>query len=314
MTVMAALTAIEAVWWALNWQMGNAPVPYLFTYLALAAGGLVLAVLVKKLVNPTGASPNWRSVIPATILFAIGASLFLPLKYAIPKIVPFWLDVPLAKGELALFGTHPWLVLDQMLGWAARPIDRLYGLWLPTQLLLFFTVMIQPGSPKKSRAIVAYTLAWFLLGMVGATILSSAGPIFHDRIFGGSAFAGLGATLRARGAWVVLAESESMWTALASGQPGLAAGISAAPSIHVAISVWIFLAAREMAPRASPFALIYAIFVWAASVQLGWHYVFDGLVGTLGMCAVWKISETSRWQRSSPGSYPLRTLSTHQDA
>ena len=62
------------------------------------------------------------------------------------------------------------------------------------------------------------------------------------------------------------------------------------PSIHVAISVWILLVSREMAPRAVPYAACYVVFIWVASVALGWHYATDGLVGSLGMLGIWSIS------------------------
>ena len=88
----------------------------------------------------------------------------------------------------------------------------------------------------------------------------------------------------------MLAESDKMWASLASGRPGIVAGISALPSIHVAISLWIYLAARTLAPRAAPYALAYFGFIWIGSVQLGWHYAADGLAGALGMLAIWKLS------------------------
>lgn len=290
LTVMAAVTAVEFAWWTIAWSLGVAPSPFLITYLALAFVGLASAFLVHRVLKPRAASPNWSSIIPATILVGIGSSLFLPLKYAIPRLVPFWLDSPLANAERVMFAADPWQVLDGLLGWAAVPIDGLYGLWLPIQTFILFTVMTQRASTVKTHALIAYVLAWFLLGVVAATVFSSAGPIFHDRIFGGSAFAALHETLRYRGAWVVLAESDKMWASLASGRPGLVAGISAVPSIHVAISVWIFLAARTMAPGAAPYAFVYAAFVWIGSVQLGWHYVTDGLVGAVGMLVIWMMS------------------------
>jgi len=241
----------------------------------------------------------------ATALVGIGASLFLPLKYAVPELIPFWLDPPLARAERIVFGADPWLALDHFFGWAAMPLDRLYGLWLPTQSLLFFVVMTQPASTAKSRLLIAYVLAWSVLGVGAALALSSAGPIFHDRIFGGTAFAGLRETLQSRGAWVVLAESDKMWASLASRQPSIVAGISAVPSIHVAISVWIFLAARQMAPRAAPYAFCYAALVWIASVQLGWHYVTDGLAGLLGMLAIWVLSGRLQRFLESPDQLPF---------
>lgn len=286
---MLAITAAEACWWAANWQFETAPAPYLFTYIALAFCGVGAALAFRLAMQPSAPAPKWRSVITATVMIGVGASLFLPLKYAIPQLIPFWLDAPLAQAEKHLFGIEPWLILDRCLGLLARPMDWLYGLWLPTQALILFLVVLQRGSAAKSRVLISYVLAWFLLGIVGATFFSSAGPIFHDRIFGGTDFAGLRETLQARGAWVALGESDQMWASLTRGQPTIVAGISAVPSIHVAISFWMFLAARLMAPRAALYALAYALLIWIGSVQLGWHYVSDGLAGLLGMLVVWNL-------------------------
>jgi hypothetical protein len=291
LTLMAAVTAVELAWWAAVWLMGQAPAPYLFTYVGLSFGGLGSALVVRALLFPRAAAPNWWSVIPATLLVAIGASLFLPLKYAIPQIVPFWLDQPIAQAERMIFATDPWLQLDRLLGWAAVPIDGLYGLWLPVQSLFLFTVLTQPASAAKSRSLIAYVLAWFLLGVVAAILFSSAGPLFYDRVLGGTDFATLRETLQHRGAWVALGESDKMWASLASGRPSIVAGISAVPSIHVAVSVWMFLAVRRMAPALAPYALVYSIVIWLGSVQLGWHYVVDGLVGALGILGIWVLSD-----------------------
>jgi hypothetical protein len=291
LAVMAAVTAVEFCWWAVLWKSGFAPAPYVLTYLALAFAGLACVLSLRALTGTMAGSPNWWSVLASTTFIGIGSSLFLPLKYAIPQIVPFWLDQPIAQAERMIFATDPWLQLDRLLGWATVPIDRLYGLWLPAQSLLLFTVLTQPASAAKSRALIAYVLAWFLLGVVAAILFSSGGPLFYDRLLGGTAFAALRETLQYRGAWVALAESDKMWASLASGRPSIVAGISAVPSIHVAISVWMFLAVRRMAPRLAPYSLVYSIAMWVGSVQLGWHYVADGLVGTLGMLGIWVLSD-----------------------
>ena len=81
-----------------------------------------------------------------------------------------------------------------------------------------------------------------------------------------------------------------MWAARADSDPGLVAGISAVPSVHVAMSLWIYLAAREIAPRAALPAFLYFLLVWIGSVQLGWHYASDGLAGAVGMLAVWRLA------------------------
>jgi membrane-associated phospholipid phosphatase len=163
-------------------------------------------------------------------------------------------------------------------------------LWLPVQSLALFSVMVLPPSSAKSRALIAYSLAWFLLGVVAAVGCASVGPIFYDRLFGGHEFAALADRLGG-GAWMVQREADAMWASFASGRPGLVAGISAMPSLHVAISFWLWLTARSLAPRLASFALAYAVFIWIASVQLGWHYVSDGLAGALGMLALWWLAK-----------------------
>ena len=303
LAVTAVLTLAELLWWALAWRAGFAPTPFLGTYLALALAGLGGALALRLALRRKVARAPWASVLCGGVLVAVGASLFLPLKVAIPHEIPFWLDQPLAAGERALFDADPWQLADRLLGWAAVPVDRLYGLWLPLQTLALFTVMLEPPSPAKSRALTAYSLAWFLLGVAAAALLSSAGPLFYDRLLGGSDFAALRETLGARGAWVALAESDRMYASLASNRPGFVAGISAAPSIHVAISLWLYLAARTMAPRAAPLALAYTLFIWFSSVQLGWHYVSDGLIGIAGMLAVWALAGLIE-RRSAPSQRP----------
>jgi hypothetical protein len=93
---------------------------------------------------------------------------------------------------------------------------------------------------------------------------------------------------------MVIAESDRMYSSFALRQPGLVSGISAVPSVHVAISVWIFLAARTMARPLSGYALLYAVLIAMGSVQLGWHYVTDGFVGVVGAVGIWVVSEPLR--------------------
>lgn len=285
--VLAAITAIEWLWWAAAWWKGAAPLPMLPSYLLLTAALAGVALLLRWALRLPPVATSAATMLAGAALVGAGASAFLPIKYAIPRLVPFWLDRPLALFERRLFGADPWSILDRLFGKATVPLDWLYGAWLPTQSLILFLVVAATPSREKTRALIAYALCWFLLGIVAATLLSSAGPIFYDRLSGGSEFAALAPALRARGAWIIFAESDPMWRSFQSSRPGLAAGISAMPSIHVAISLWIALVARALAPRATIPAFIYFAIMWIASVQLGWHYVLDGMAGAAGMLLIW---------------------------
>jgi len=292
LVTMAAVTVAELIWWVAVWSIGLAPLPHLAIYLGLTFTALGAAIGLRLAFRLAPTEAPWRAVLLGTVLVGVGASAFLPLKYAIPAEIPFWLDRPIALAERILFGTDPWILLDRLLGWAIFPMDWLYGCWMPVQSLVLFSLILARPSAAKSRALIAYSLAWFLLGVVAAVLLSSAGPIFYDRLYGGHEFQSLDAMLRARGGWIVLAESDLMWASRTDSVPGVVAGISAVPSVHVAISLWIYLAARELAPKAALPAFLYFLLVWIGSVQLGWHYASDGLAGAVGMLAVWPLART----------------------
>jgi hypothetical protein len=288
--VMAGTALAQLIWWAIAWRFGIAPPVSLPIYLAMAFAVLGLALVLSLGLGYRPSAASLPAAVAGTVCIAVGGAAFLPLKYAIPREIPFWLDRPAALAERSLLGTDPWLLLDRIFGWWAVPMDWLYAAWLPTQLLVLFLLMLAAPSPMKSRALIAYALIWFVLGAVGAVLLSSAGPIFYDRLYGGNSFAGLRQTLEARGAWWVIAESDAMWASFVGSKPGTVAGISAFPSIHVAISFWLVLAARTIAPRFVPVAIGYFLLIWAGSVQLGWHYASDGLVGVIGTLGLWRLS------------------------
>lgn len=260
------------------------------TYVALAFVALAVALGLRPLWRRGEPRASWPTLLAGALLIGISASLFMALKMAIPSLSPFWLDQALADAESSLFGSDPYLLLDALFGRATIVVDRIYGLWLPLQLVVLFSLLAAPPSRAKAQALTSYAAAWFLIGVVGATLLSSAGPIFFDRLFGGDRFAALHQILQARGAWMVLHTSDAMWSAQLSGRPALVAGISAAPSMHIAVSLWILLAARRLAPRAVPLCAAYLAFIWIASVQLGWHYASDGLAGVLAMAGLWWLS------------------------
>jgi len=300
--VMALMTGCELVAWAVAAFVGIAPLPLLGTNLAFAFIALAVALVVRLLVTRTKPSPTWPAMICAALLVALGASLFSALKYSIPALVPFWLDPHLDWAERALFGAPPWQLLNWALGWATMTVDRIYGAWLPTQLVVLFLVILARPSPAKSKALACYAAAWFLIGIIAATAFSSAGPVFYDRAIGGTQYAALHATLVRHDAWMVIATSDAMWAAHASGHPGLVSGISAVPSMHVAISLWMVLTARALAPKLAPMAWAYFAFILIASVQLGWHYASDGIAGCLGLAALWALTHPR--PHSRPGSAP----------
>jgi hypothetical protein len=214
------------------------------------------------------------------------AAAFSALKAALPALIPYWSDSYLAAFEGRLFGMQSWELSHLLFGWATPAIDLIYFSWIFVQVAVFYAVLVSKPSPLKTRALVSYSLGWMILGLGAAYTLSSAGPIFHDRMFGGDTFAGLEAALR--DAPATMRAADKLWQVHRMGGNGVGAGISAMPSLHVAIALWIALIARHS--RLGLAGWIYFGLICLGSVHLGWHYASDSLIGAVGFYLIWSVS------------------------
>jgi hypothetical protein len=220
-------------------------------------------------------------------LMSFGSAAFAALKGGIPKLVPFWTDVPLANAEEAIFGAAPWKLSHEAFGWATPLFDHLYATFVPIHVLAVFALLASPPSRLKSMALVTLALCWIVLGVLGAYMLSSAGPLFYDHIFGGNRFAELVQSMRSS-APLSQIEFNALWSAFKSDHAFIANGISAMPSMHVALTLWLALVLNHT--RVALIGWIYYGLIWLASVHLGWHYFSDGLVATGGTLFLWRFS------------------------
>lgn len=249
-----------------------------------------------------------RSRIFAVVLgvqvLALGGSAFNSLKVALPASVPFWADAPIAAMEHQIFTMHPWQVTQAMFDWATPAIDLMYGLWFPIAVVGTYSVLGMDPSPLKTRAMVSQALIWLILGIGGAYLLSSAGPLFYDRIYGGELFAPMLETLRRDGADLAIRTSDMLWRAYTANSVEVGTGISAMPSLHVGIALWLALVMDQSRFRVVGWS--YYVFVWIGSVHLGWHYAADGLAATIGTLVIWQA--TPRLLRAvgmtGAGEYP----------
>jgi hypothetical protein len=302
---MAAITAVQFGCWIAMWSTGVARTALFSLYDIVAIVGLAVAFVIFFLwylasLSRAGEDRPFRrivhdfdprrfvAVVAATVLGPITAGAFTSLKAAIPLAVPFYLDAPIARLERSLFGTDPWRISHALLGWATPFIDTFYLSWLPIMLLAFNLVLLSRPSPRKTRSLIAYVLMWPAVGTLGGYLLSSAGPIFHDALFGGNS--GLLDALRREGANDTLMAYNHLWTAYANRFETLGGGISAMPSMHVAMAFWLAMTVRAFFPRIQWAGWIYWALIWVSSIHLGWHYASDGLVGSAAAALVWRVA------------------------
>jgi len=308
---MAAVAAVELVLWLVMWSAGIAGSPLIALYNVVEIIGLAGALVpfflwyLWKLYREGERRPAGRiardfdrtravAILLAVFLGSITAGAFSTLKDAIPLAVPFYLDSGLTNFERAIFGTDPWRISHDLLGWATPVIDRFYLSWLPVMLIAFNLVLLSKPSALKSRSLIAYILIWPIVGTLGSYSLASAGPIFHDALFGGHS--GLIAALEREGATGNLHAYHYLLDAYANRANALGGGISAMPSMHIAMACWLALTLRGAAPRLQWIGWTYFAMIWVSSFHLGWHYVSDGVVGSAGASLIWRAAKSRLWR------------------
>jgi hypothetical protein len=313
---MAMIAAVQlAAWWVM-WDAGIARRPMIGLYDLVAIAGLVMGFVpfslsyllrirregeTRPLARIREDLEPWRiaAVGAAMMLGGVTAGAFSAMKGAIPVAVPFYLDPALARLDRAVFGTDPWRLTHAWFGWATPAIDMFYLSWLLVMLLGFYLVLLARPSARKTQSLVAYLLMWPLVGTLGGYALSSAGPIFQDALFGGHS--GLIGALQHDGAVKALQLQQRLLAAYGVRYEMLGAGISAMPSMHIAMACWLALTIRAAWPRAQFAGWAYLALIWFGSVHLGWHYFSDGVVGVAAALLIWRLAgviaaaRLSRW-------------------
>lgn len=233
------------------------------------------------------------------VVFVLGpvSIVFAELKSRIPALVPFHWDVDFARIDAWLHGgIHPW-------EWLAGPFLNGPVLTILTLLYAYgwhaigFTVLahacfIETSIRLRMRFLLSFFACWMLLGSVAAVAFSSAGPAYYALLHGPPGdFGPLLEQLRMldRAGWLTpVPIIDLLWRAYQP--PGVAPwglGISAMPSLHVAISCLYFLYARHYGGVAAVLAAFYLGVTLVGSVISGWHYAVDGYAAILGTIAIW---------------------------
>lgn len=183
------------------------------------------------------------------------------LKLMITAVVPFWADAMFAASDRAIFvdAQAIALILKPTLPW----FGFFYGLWHVVHLGGILWVLHWRRA-EKARHIISFMLTW-AIGMALAYVFSSAGPIFtghYDLAIAPES---------------VRKPAAILWANYQAEGALIGGGISAFPSMHVAIAAWFWLALKDRGAPLTGFAYLLGIFV--CSIILGWHYVADGIAG-----------------------------------
>jgi hypothetical protein len=308
-----AVFAVSGVLLAAALILGDRPVFYYLDFVASRRGLALCAlppllwlswigilVTKRRLERPTLAiyrmvRRNRYWLLRGTVLVALAppvAKAFSVIKRSIPDIVPFYADSQLAYADRVLFfGLDAWQVTHAVLGpISTLLIDRLYLLWFPMMVILNAWYAFTRDQRLQIRGLLTYILAWGLLGNVFAMGLSSVGPCFYELFYGSTHFRPLMDTLRDYDSIYGIKAFRTMnWLYESRDKDRFGSGISAMPSLHVAISFLTYLTTRYAARSRWLVGLAgaYALLIFIGSIHLGWHYAVDGIVSVIGVSIIW---------------------------
>ncbi|MCB2075456.1 MAG: phosphatase PAP2 family protein [Novosphingobium sp.] len=252
------------------WMAAAAVIGSITAILSMAARG------VSSPVDELRSVDRRRAVYVTSVILLAGLNMiaFMWMKPLLNYLVPFWADPMLANLDHAIFlGHDPW----KLFAWLNFPWSGLvyHQFWFAMMILMLLVVAIAPPSPQKSAVMLSYFLLWSIVGPVIHTLMPAAGPIFYERMGYGGRFDGLAPGPETQ--WV----ADYLWSIYSSESFGAGSGISAMPSMHVTITVWMMIAVWMFARQFVLPALVAGSAIFLLSISLGWHYAIDGIAGAV---------------------------------
>lgn len=234
----------------------------------------------------------------ALVAFVATSTCFSANKVKVIGTEGFQYDDLFIQWDRVLFlGRAPWELTHRLLPTAAltKWIDLLYHpLFIPMVVGYILCFSTRARADLRYTYMLTYLASFVIIGMMMATTLSSAGPVFYGDLVGDEAvFAPLLDRLdlqsEAAGPFTSILARNYLLALHLNGEARFFGGISAMPSMHIALAyMWAFAAWQINRPL-GVVVHVYAAVIWIGSVHLGWHYFVDGLVSLIVLTVIWRI-------------------------
>ncbi len=224
------------------------------------------------------------TAILTALMFFTGT--FTTIKTALSNQTGFIYDVMLANVDKTIHvDTDPWKWFEPLIAnqTALSVIEWNYGIgWFVICYGLLFWACVSPKAADiRTRYVMCFMILWAVLGNILAGIFISAGPAFYGQVTGDEGrFAPLlqHLAISSDNPASAAGYQDYLWQAYLTGDAGFGTGISAFPSIHVALITMNALFVNDFNKKLGLLMFLYVGIIQASSVALGWHYAIDGYI------------------------------------
>ena len=234
----------------------------------------------------------------SVVLVSMLMAAFNAFKFMLPRLHPFAWDDRIQVASRWIHAGHlPFEFLLPLFGsdFATCLLDALYyGGW-PVVLWAVFVWQVGGRSSLRHQYLLTYAASWIVLGTFLAIVFSSAGPVYYSHLYGGpNPYAPLLDHLmdvHRRHPLLAIRIQQALWNAEKAGVAAGGAGVSAMPSLHVAMAELCAIVGRRSERRIVAWSLTgFSVLTLLASIYLGAHYALDGYVSIVGVHVLWRVS------------------------
>jgi len=220
--------------------------------------------------------------------------VFAAFKPAIPEFHPYSWDTVLAEADRLLhLGRDPWRWLHGLPGRdiVTAALDWVYVQWYEVMVVSLLVALLVLPLDRRLRFHFGFVALWIVGGTVAGTALASGGPVYFGELAGDPRrFEELLAYLDTS-APIARGLQNRLWQAFVTpGGDFPFEGISAMPSLHVAVAAYLMFWNWGSGPVLKGASAAFALLILLGSVHLGWHYAVDGYAGVVLAWACWQLS------------------------
>ena len=239
-----------------------------------------------------------RNALPVLVLFIFFMSTFTSMKSMIPVFQDYgWDDTFMRLDQVVHLGWHPWQLLAPIFHYpvVTYAINVVYNMWFFVMLSVLFWQMFTLRNPLlRMRFLWVFFASWVIGGNLLATFFASAGPCYYDVfVVGENPYIPLLEYLRAADQsfviWALTAQT-ALLDAHTNNTMGVGVGISAMPSMHVALATLFALVGLQSNRILGLLLVVYAMLIYLGSIHLAWHYAVDGIAGAILTLSLWWVA------------------------